>query len=96
MKNIICFECKFYKKISEKIGDCFGFKISHYRNVLDCPEKAFVPKEQGDTKISNICENCYFYQPSSLNSKKGICYDGHEVAWNKKANSCPQNVFKKK
>lgn len=94
MKQITCIECKFYKKINEKIGDCFGMKISPYRNVLDCPEKAFVPKEQTDPKIFDICENCYFY--NLLDSKKGICYDGREIAWNKKSNSCPQNVFKKK
>ena len=39
-----CSECKFYKKIDAKKGDCFGHEVPANLDVDSCPQKAFQPR----------------------------------------------------
>ncbi|MHA1270886.1 MAG: hypothetical protein ACTSPY_13920 [Candidatus Helarchaeota archaeon] len=39
-----CSECKFYKKIDETKGDCFGVEVPANADVNMCPQKAFQPR----------------------------------------------------
>ena len=39
-----CKECKFYKQIDAKKGDCFGHEVLTNMDITKCPQKAFQPK----------------------------------------------------
>lgn len=43
-KMATCNECKFYIKIDETKGDCFGYEVPADRDVTNCLTKAFQPK----------------------------------------------------
>lgn len=36
-----CKECKFYKAIDDKKGDCFGHEVPANLDANRCPKKAF-------------------------------------------------------
>lgn len=40
-----CKECKFYKRIDNDKGDCFGHEVPANMDANKCPKKAFQPKE---------------------------------------------------
>lgn len=40
-----CKECKFYKKIDETKGDCFGHTVPANCDVNNCPTKSFQPRD---------------------------------------------------
>jgi len=44
IKMPTCSECKFYKKIDETKGDCFGVEVPANADVNMCPQKAFQPR----------------------------------------------------
>jgi len=39
-----CKDCKFYKKIDETKGDCFGHEVPANMDVERCPTKSFQSK----------------------------------------------------
>ncbi|MFH1126477.1 MAG: hypothetical protein V1718_00010 [archaeon] len=39
-----CKDCKFYKPIDAKKGDCFGHEVPANMDSDKCPQKAFQPK----------------------------------------------------
>ncbi|MFH1225897.1 MAG: hypothetical protein V1684_01250 [bacterium] len=41
-----CEECKFYKPVSEREGDCFGHRIPSEMDAEECPTQSFQPEEE--------------------------------------------------
>ena len=41
-----CKDCKYFKPLDDKMGDCFGVEISGERDADECPTNAFEPKEE--------------------------------------------------
>ena len=39
-----CSECKFYKKIDETKGDCFGHEVAANMDATKCPANSFQPR----------------------------------------------------
>jgi len=39
-----CKECKFYKRIDDTKGDCFGHEVPANLDANNCPKKAFQPR----------------------------------------------------
>jgi hypothetical protein len=39
-----CKDCKFYKPIDDKKGDCFGHEVPATLDTENCPTKSFQPR----------------------------------------------------
>jgi hypothetical protein len=99
MENLlVCRECRFYREISATLGDCFGLAVSPNRRAEDCPELAYMPPPAPTSSFpGQICERCIFYRPlEGEGVKKGVCFDGRKVPWNKRATTCPHQAFRRR